>query len=162
MIRNDRNVGWLLSLGDEFKSNLQVVICSYNQTDNSLTTIVPNYHEPLSGEKEQMDNQRSSNKMMPHWPALHVFVEYVWNFCKGDVHEILIGEASWKNKLKTCFLSMSKDTPPRTSMAPENGPLKREIPIGNLFFSGTGVHVIFLGVKLQSIQHLYPRKSTTI
>lgn len=51
VIRNDSDVGWLLSLGDEFKSNLQGVICSYNQTYNSLTTIVPNYHEPPSGEK---------------------------------------------------------------------------------------------------------------
>lgn len=61
VIRNDSHVGWLLSLGDEFKSNLQVVIRGYNPTYNSLTTIVPNYHEPPSGEKEQMDNQRSSN-----------------------------------------------------------------------------------------------------
>ena len=42
---------------------------------------------------------------------------------------------------------MSKDTPPRTSMAPENGPLKREIPIGNIFFFGDRGPCYFFGCK---------------
>ena len=44
-----------------------------------------------------------------------------------------------------CF-SPTRSTPPKTNMAPENGPLEKEIPIGNLYF--LGVCVSFLGVTI--------------